>query len=273
MLSNSATNLDDIAVAYVNGSPITVAYMLDSLRLWQQGDILNGIIRRFVLETLFVQHGIEADEEEVEEFQIRFREEHELYEESTTCQWMSRFELTDEDFWRFCEFNAKRNRLKRQVVGNRVDQHFALVKLDLQQVELYHIVAATDDTAREIKSLVAEGEDFCALARRFSIEEETRKQCGYMGLVGRRQLRPEIEARAFQSQPGEVIGPFKGVQGFHLYLVNEIVYPSLTAEVRSDLEEKLFEQYLKQQLEGYKIERVQAPLPSRPDDCGVGQER
>lgn len=246
---------NDIAIASIDSRPISVSYLLDSLKTWRQLSVIDDVIERFVIEMLFEQNQITVEEDDILEYQSAFREENDLFDEKSTRDWLRLYDLADEDFWRFCEFNAKLRKLKENLVGDRVDQRFTLDKLDLETVELYHIILQSESAAREIKSLVDEGEDFCVLARTFSTEESTRKQCGYMGMVRRKDLRAEIEAAVFQSKPGEVVGPFSGVRGYHLYMVSEFHRPVLDLEMRAILLDALFSEYLKQYTDSLSLKK------------------
>jgi parvulin-like peptidyl-prolyl isomerase len=74
-----------------------------------------------------------------------------------------------------------------------------------------------------------------------------------MGLVHRADLRPEIEAAVFGAQVGEVVGPFKGARGYHLYLVDGRVPAQLDAETQTAIVNELFCDYIERRLGEHAI--------------------
>src|SRR5262249_2809417 len=86
--------------------------------------------------------------------------------------------------------------------------------------------------------------DFCSLARLYSQDEDTRKQCGYMGVVRLSDLPPEVECRIVGCAPGEVVGPIRSIGSFHLYLVEDVFPAMLDDQTRDGLKEELVEEWL-----------------------------
>jgi parvulin-like peptidyl-prolyl isomerase len=70
--------------------------------------------------------------------------------------------------------------------------------------------------------------------------------------VKRADLSPAIAAVVFAARPPQILRPIKTSQGVHLILVDEIFQPELTPELRKQLIELLFHQWLAQQLQHQK---------------------
>ncbi len=126
------------------------------------------------------------------------------------------------------------------IPDDEVDAVIAENQLTLEEVELYHIRVDDEDTAQEIKSLLDEDENFLALAWEHSQDEETRKQGGYIGLLGRQDMIGEIEAEVFNAEPGAIIGPMKTEAGYNIFKVERLVKPDredpkLRDEIKMDL--------------------------------------
>ena len=76
------------------------------------------------------------------------------------------------------------------------------------QVRASHILVTKEDDANRIKKRIADGEDFAAVAKRFS-SCPSKKNGGDLGWFGKGQMVPEFETAAFAAEQGSVIGPVK----------------------------------------------------------------
>lgn len=76
------------------------------------------------------------------------------------------------------------------------------------QVHASHILVKTEDEANRILKRIKDGEDFVAVARRFS-SCPSRKNGGDLGWFGKGQMVPEFEKAAFDGETGRVIGPVR----------------------------------------------------------------
>jgi peptidyl-prolyl cis-trans isomerase SurA len=68
----------------------------------------------------------------------------------------------------------------------------------------------------DIRSRIMAGEDFVALAKKYSDDPSVLSNNGEMGWVGRGRMVPQYEATAFKLKPGEWSMPFKTAYGFHI---------------------------------------------------------
>ncbi|MBI4521334.1 MAG: peptidylprolyl isomerase [Gemmatimonadetes bacterium] len=77
-------------------------------------------------------------------------------------------------------------------------------------------VARARATAQEVLDQVRAGEDFAALARRYSEDPGSRAQGGDLGWFQRGRMVPAFEEAAFSLRPGEVSGVIETPFGFHI---------------------------------------------------------
>lgn len=68
----------------------------------------------------------------------------------------------------------------------------------------------------EIRRRIASGEDFCRLAKQYSQDPVSAKNCGEIGFFKKGDLVPEYEAAANQLQPGQTSGIVESQYGFHI---------------------------------------------------------
>lgn len=81
-----------------------------------------------------------------------------------------------------------------------------------------HILVKTESEAQRLMKRISEGEDFAAVARRFS-SCPSKKNGGDLGWFGKGQMVPEFEKIAFEEEVGKVVGPVKTQFGFHIIKV------------------------------------------------------
>lgn len=68
----------------------------------------------------------------------------------------------------------------------------------------------------DIRQRISNGEDFCRLAKQFSQDPVSAKNCGEIGFFKKGELVPEYEAAASKLQPGETSGVIESQYGFHI---------------------------------------------------------
>jgi hypothetical protein len=76
---------------------------------------------------------------------------------------------------------------------------------------------------------------------------------GYLGLVKRQQMKPEISAKVVAATPGEVLKPIVTSKGVHLIKLEEIIQPQLDDKLRYQILSELFEAWLKRQVEEVEV--------------------
>jgi len=86
------------------------------------------------------------------------------------------------------------------------------------QVRASHILVKTEADAQRMMKRIADGEDFAAVAKRFS-SCPSGKNGGDLGWFGKGQMVPEFEQVAFENEPGKVVGPVKTQFGYHVIKV------------------------------------------------------
>jgi len=81
-----------------------------------------------------------------------------------------------------------------------------------------HILVKTEQEAASIKKRIEAGEDFAAVAKRFS-KCPSGKSGGDLGWFTKGQMVPEFETVAFEEEVGKVVGPVKTQFGYHIIKV------------------------------------------------------
>lgn len=86
------------------------------------------------------------------------------------------------------------------------------------QARASHILVKTEQQAEQMMKRLTDGEDFAAVAKRFS-GCPSGKQGGDLGWFGKGMMVPEFEKIAFEEEVGKVVGPVKTQFGYHVIKV------------------------------------------------------
>lgn len=86
------------------------------------------------------------------------------------------------------------------------------------QARASHILVKTEQQAQQIMKRLTDGEEFAAVAKRFS-GCPSGKQGGDLGWFGKGMMVPEFEKVAFEEEVGKIVGPIKTQFGYHVIKV------------------------------------------------------
>lgn len=110
-----------------------------------------------------------------------------------------------------------RSRVRAQLARQRLRTVLeADVPRDEEQVWARHILVGDEWRALEILDTLQSGASWEDLAARFSLDTGNRDRGGDLGWFPRGEMVAEFEARAFEAEVGEVVGPFKTSFGWHI---------------------------------------------------------
>lgn len=86
----------------------------------------------------------------------------------------------------------------------------------MSQASARHILVATEQECNDLKTQIAGGADFAALAKQHSKCPSGARSGGDLGTFGKGQMVKEFEDVVFTAPVGEVQGPVKTDFGYHL---------------------------------------------------------
>jgi peptidyl-prolyl cis-trans isomerase C len=86
------------------------------------------------------------------------------------------------------------------------------------QARASHILVKTEQEAAAHKKRIENGDDFAAVAKRFS-KCPSKEKGGDLGWFGKGMMVPEFEKVAFEEEVGKVVGPVKTQFGYHVIKV------------------------------------------------------
>ncbi len=228
------------------GEQFTADEVCQALALSGQLDeLLLEALRARCLPGWAERLGVSVSDEQVQAFADEYRATHGLHEAEATEAFLERAGLDEDGFFAWCRTQALRRAVREHLAGEEaVREHFLAHPGDFDQARISRILVGDAELASELRMRIAEdGEDFHALARQHSQDEQTRPAGGYAGLVRREELGHEAAARVFSSEPGALVGPLAEGEQHLLILVEEVVKSRLDDEAREVIEDRLLEEW------------------------------
>ncbi|HID61557.1 MAG TPA: hypothetical protein EYP49_02245 [Anaerolineae bacterium] len=209
--------------------------------------VLDSMIERVLIAQAAVREGVTVSEEELEAMILESIGEG--GGQASFEEWLQTSGLTYEDFREELRFQLLAQKIFERVTGS--------IPTTAEQVHARHILVETEEEAQAILARLQVGEDFAALARELSQDENTREAGGDLGFFSRGQLIcPEVEEAAFALQPGEISGVVRSQFGYHIVQVLEKVADRpLPPELLNALREQAFARWMQEQWDKATIER------------------
>jgi len=209
--------------------------------------VLDSMIEQVLIKQAAAQESVAISEEELETVIQESIEEG--GGQASFEEWLRASDLTYEDFQKEIRFQLLAQAIFEWVTGS--------IPTTAEQVHARHILVETEEEAQAILPRLQAGEDFAALARERSQDENTREAGGDLGFFPRGLLlSPEVEEAAFALQPGQVSDIVRSQFGYHIVQVLERVPDRpLPPEVLNSLKEQAFVRWMQEQWDGATIER------------------
>jgi parvulin-like peptidyl-prolyl isomerase len=211
----------------------------------QYKEIGQKILSQRAVHRAVQERGITVTPDEIQVEADRQRLARRLEKASDTLAWLTDEMITPDDWEAGIKENILAKKLADDLFASEVEKYFAQNKLEYEQVLLYQIIVPYERLAREIFYQIEEEEiSFYHAAHLYDIEKKRRELCGYEGKLNRRHLKADVAALVFAASPGEIIGPHKTDEGYHLFKVEEFISAELTQEHSQKIIQKLFTEWL-----------------------------
>jgi parvulin-like peptidyl-prolyl isomerase len=208
-------------------------------------ELVRGIVRRKIIGAEVTKAGIQPSTAELQQTADKFRLVNQLESAEATNKWLQERCLSIDDFEDMVTQNLLFNKLAQHLFGDRVEQFFHQNILDYSAAILYEVILEDRDLAMEIFYSLQEGDlSFADVAHQYIPVPELRRRGGYIGTIGRKQLRPEISAAVFAAKPPQLIPPITTAIGVHLIQVEEIIEPKLDEQLHQQILMEMFDRWL-----------------------------
>jgi len=217
--------------------------------------IVEGILTRKIIVRTAKEQGIKAEKSELQEAADSLRLMSNLRSGDATWSWLQKHSLSLDDFEELVEATVLSSKLAQHLFANQVEHFFVEHQLDYAQVVMYEVILEDEDLAMELFYAIVSGEiSFHEVAHQYIQNTELRRCGGYLGILNRTALKPEISSAVFAASPPEIIKPILTSLGAHLILVEELIQPRLDTMLRRKIISDLFSEWLKQQIEQFEVE-------------------
>jgi hypothetical protein len=213
-------------------------------------EIIEQIVSRKVIIAAAEEAGITVEVEELQKAADLLRLANNLDSAGDTWKWLEKYGLSLSDFEEIVYKSVISGKLSRHLFTDKVEPYFFENQLEYVGVVMYEVVLDDEDLALELFYAIKESEmSFYDVAHKYIQDVELRRKGGYLGIVRRKDLKPEISAAVFTAKPPQVIKPIVTSKGVHLIFVEEIIQPQLDKKLSNKIIVNLFDEWIKQQIE------------------------
>lgn len=282
--SISGEVIDGVA-AIVNGDVITLSELKEeSIGINKtpgepltQDQVLENLIEEKLLEQEAKKLGVHVTEKDVDAAIAGVKTKLNLTDEQLT-EALKKQNLTPQTFreqWR-------KQLLANRLMGTQVQGQIAVTEDEIKkyyeenngklestsQVRIAHIlipVSSPDDEekaqklASEVAKLAKSGKDFGELAKEYSKDPSSAQKGGDLGYFKKGELAEQLQKAVEDTPPGEIVGPVKSLEGYHIIKVIDKKKLETTAldkskedEIRETLYQQKVENAIKTWLEDVK---------------------
>jgi parvulin-like peptidyl-prolyl isomerase len=221
----------------------------------------NQVIEDYIKEKMAAcaarKSGMTASTDELQSAADENRRAFGLHRASDTNEFLDDAGASLETYEAYLEDNLLAGKIRDQVQSSEsVEDYFQLNSPKYDSVEVSHMVVEGESQANEIFSLLQDGDEkFEDMAREYSVSDSAQLG-GTIGMVFRGQLDADLEARIFNAEVGEPLGPYDaGSEGhFELFVVTSKASAELTDSIRDLIEKQLYEQWIQEQANALQVQ-------------------
>jgi parvulin-like peptidyl-prolyl isomerase len=212
-------------------------------------EIVDGIVSRKVVENAAFEASLKVETEELQKAADQIRLMNKLNSADETWAWLEKHSLSVDDYEEIVYSTVISGKLAAHLFADKVEPYFLEHQLDYAGVVMYEVFLDDEDLAIELFYAIKEGEmSFYDIAHKYIQDTELRRQGGYLGIVHRQDLKPEISAAVFAAKPPQLLKPIVTSLGVHLILVEEIFQGELDNDTYQKIVSHLFSEWLKKQI-------------------------
>lgn len=212
-------------------------------------EVRQSVLYQRVIERAANTRNIRVDPDEIQAEAEQFRRDNRLERSADTLAWLADQQITADIWEAGIRDRLLAQKLAESLFGREAEPFFAQNRLDFEQVVLYQIIVPYEQLAMELFYEIEESEiSFYEAAHLYDISQTRRRHCGYEGVLYRWSVQPAIAPTVFAATPGQVVRPIQTDQGHHILLIEEFITAELTSEIRQQIINRLFQEWLQAEL-------------------------
>jgi len=231
------------------------------IRLLKLNGQFDSLIEQLVRDKLTVRAarkaGVELTDDEIQTRADQFRRIRGLHRAADMNNYLDALNVSLDEFESYITDTIYQEKMLEKVGTQRaIDEYFQLNSPRFDSIEVSHIVLDTEGSAKEMISYLNDDPDsFADMAREHSLAD-TRDDGGRIGRVMRGQLKADIEAKVFNAEPGDLLGPFISADGasYEIFAVTAKHPARLDEDVAAEIRRLLREEWLLARAQEHVIE-------------------
>lgn len=257
-------------VARVGGEVITKDDLYNFMVQQTGQEALDNLVAKKIIELEANHRNIEVTADEIDK-EVEKLSEYYGGKDAMT-QTLAMYNITLDQVREDVAVNIKLEKLLSQsieITDEEVKEHFQANQDAYaveEQIKVSHILVDNEEEAQEVRTLLAQGQNFADLAKERSTDTGSKDQGGNLGMVTRGEMVEEFDQAAFALQPGQISHPVKSEYGYHIIKVDEktSARPGTLEENYEKIKDTLFQQkmeseypaWLDEQYEKYPVETL-----------------
>ena len=133
-----------------------------------------------------------------------------------------------------------------KVTDDEINKYYEEHKDEFIKADAAHILVEDEETAKEVKNKLDNGESFESLAKEYSKDTASAKNGGELGQFAKGAMIKEFEDKVFSMNEGEVSEPIKTQFGYHVIKLNSITdsVEDSKEEITKKIKDKKYQDYI-----------------------------
>ena len=245
----------------INDELITSEYFIKYLKFSDQfEDIMETILSDRITVHIARLQKVAVSDEELQERIDQLRRVQGLHRAKDTLEYIEGLGFTVDEFGEHIRDEILKTKMLDTVCSEeKIHAFFKLNSPQYDTVELRHIIVAAEGEARELAAILEDDPDsFAQMAIEHSLSTDTAKSGGSLGSVMRGMLSDEIEAKVFNAEAGDILGPYESADEltYEIFKVDARKNAELSAATKDSIVTTLKRVWIKARLGEHTIEFI-----------------
>jgi parvulin-like peptidyl-prolyl isomerase len=232
---------------YFNVTAEDVVHFLK--KQFQYRDICRAISSQRLINTVAQSRCLQVSEDEIQQAADTFRHQHSLEQATDTLKWLQEHQVTPDLWEENIHDHLLTQKLSTHLFALEIDRCFAENRANYESAAFYQLVVADKQLAAELFYQIEEAEiSFYEAAHLYDIDGQRRQRCGLEGIIPRCKMSPQLAPIIFGAQAQQVTEPLQLEDGYHLIWVEQFLPAALTDEIRQDILQHFFQNWVHSEL-------------------------